>query len=254
MRIIDIGKFQKAATQLKLYILVRNTNPASLDYIGKAGYIPKRFDCKAKTADTDYLANKKLAGLVVDPTIHPAAFEPKKLAETIQLWDKNVKKISGSQGRFGYTVDGDVNSKHYGCLMFFNSYIHGDYDLYDIVDPKHLRNNLALVDWLQGLPHRVGLHVDLVQKTVNALLGTAMVQHGSSAQYARHSDELIHAFCPNGEYKLIENLAQLQFWYNDTFSGRITLRDTFKDINKNPLNAATGGNIIRVDFKNKRKI
>ena len=51
MRLNDKKIFLQVAQELKLWILVRRTNPASLQYIGRAGYAPKSIDCKAKTAD-----------------------------------------------------------------------------------------------------------------------------------------------------------------------------------------------------------
>jgi hypothetical protein len=44
-----------------------------LRFVGQGGYTPKRIDCKAKTADVD-LPPYQLAGLVVDPRVHPTAF------------------------------------------------------------------------------------------------------------------------------------------------------------------------------------
>ena len=51
MRAHDVGVFNAAAVRFKAWILVRRSNPAAKDYIGKAGYVPKRLDCKAKSAD-----------------------------------------------------------------------------------------------------------------------------------------------------------------------------------------------------------
>jgi hypothetical protein len=66
MRTQDITIFAQAARQFKVWILVRRTNPKSLQYVALPGYTPKRIDCKAKTADKD-VSSYKLAGLVVDP-------------------------------------------------------------------------------------------------------------------------------------------------------------------------------------------
>jgi hypothetical protein len=256
MRELDKKVFSRVAFQEKLYILVRDTNVDSLDYIGKSGYIPKRIDCKAKTADFN-VGNLELKGLVVDPTIHPKAFHSKKFSETIAVWDNRIPKLTGQQLGFSYCVDANLKSKHYGCLMFNGKYIHGDYDLYDIVDPKYPSNNLALVEKLHGEPHMIGMHFNKVKNLVNAQIGVEMIQHSGAAQYALHSQQVIHVFCPDGEYKLIDNLSQLHFWYNDTFNRRITLKDDSRIIKNNRANPA-GKNVIRIDshpdfFRNRKR-
>src|SRR5580692_9242485 len=75
MRSQDKAIFLEAARQFQIWILVRRTNRASLEYVGRPGYTPKRIDCKAKTADID-IAPYQFQGLVVDPGIHPKAFKP----------------------------------------------------------------------------------------------------------------------------------------------------------------------------------
>ena len=85
MRSQDKAIFLEAARQFQIWILVRRTNRASLEYVGRPGYTPKRIDCKAKTADID-IAPYRLAGLVVDPGIHPKAFKPGKAAKAAACW------------------------------------------------------------------------------------------------------------------------------------------------------------------------
>jgi len=63
MRSQDKAIFLEAARQFQIWILVRRTNRASLEYVGRPGYTPKRIDCKVKTADIDS-APYRLAGLV----------------------------------------------------------------------------------------------------------------------------------------------------------------------------------------------
>jgi hypothetical protein len=248
--------FSEVAQQLQYFILVRDTNKDSLDYIGKKDYAPKRIDCKAKTAHAD-VNGKKLAGLVTSPIIHPSAFKVDKLQDALDKWKSmNIMEAANDNYGFFYSVDTTPESKHYGCLMFNGKYIHGDYDLYDIVDVNHLPNNLALVSKLYGVRHMIGLHFDEVKKLVNSKIGVEMIQHSGEAQYATHSEQAIDAFCPNGEYKRIDELHQLHGLYKDTFKGRITLADSFpippQNYSKNPL----AKNVIRIDshpdfFKNK---
>src|SRR5271156_2274451 len=88
MRPQDKLVFLEAASHFQVWILVRRTNVASLKYIGKPGYIPKRIDCKAKTADLDK-TNLKLAGLVVSPIVHPKSFKPTKVKKSEGILGSN---------------------------------------------------------------------------------------------------------------------------------------------------------------------
>ena len=217
MRPQDKTIFLEAARRFQVWILVRRTNVESLKYIGKPGYMPKRIDCKAKTADVD-IAPYTLAGLVVDPTIHDKAFRPGKLHSAKDCWAK-MQPLTASP----YTVDTDLRSPHYGCLKLQGSYIHGDYDLYDIIDITQPHRNLAAVDTLLGQPHRRGPKVLTVQEFINSRIGSPMIQHGGEAQYADHSEQSIDAFGPNGEDVTILNEFSVRGWYENKFGGRKTL-------------------------------
>jgi hypothetical protein len=210
--------FLEAAAHFQSWILVRRTNRSSLRFVGQGGYTPKRIDCKAKTADVD-LPPYQLAGLVVDPRVHPTAFKPGKQAKAAAAWQSTEPLI----GRGIYTVDTDSNSRHYGCLRESGKYIHGDYDLYDVIDLKAPSRNLALVDTLHGTPHMRGPRLGEIQKFVNDGIGSPMVQHGGEAQYTDHSEQAIDAFGPNGEDVTILNEFSVRAWYDEHFGGRRTL-------------------------------
>ncbi len=217
MRPIDKTAFLEAARHFQVWILVRRTNVASLQYIGRPGYIPKRIDCKAKTADRD-VPPYSLAGLVVDPNMQTGAFSPGRFGKAKVAWTA-MKSLVGSV----YKVEADSRSKHYGCLKLQGSYIHGDYDLYDIIDVKQPHRNLAAVEMLLGQPHLRGAKVLPVQEFINGRIGTPMVQHGGEAQYADHSQQSIDAFGPNGEDVTILNEFSVRSWYENRFGGRKTL-------------------------------
>lgn len=219
MRPQDKTVFLMAAKQLRLWILVRRTNVASLPYIGQPNYVPKPLDCKAKTADRN-VGGFRVAGLVVDPSIHPQAFNAAKLPEALKIWHNDGQEMIRS-GR--YTVDGTANSPHYGCIQLQGKYVHGDYDLYDIIDPEQAQRNLSSVDTLLGKPHRRGAKFYTVQEFVNHRIGCAMVQHGGEMQYADHSEQAIDAFGPDGEDVTILNKFSVQRWYADRFQGRQAL-------------------------------
>lgn len=215
--------FSKAAKG-KFWILVRVTNKHSLPYIGNPLYSPKRMDCKAKTADKD-VGNLKLKGLVASPKIHPTAFGPDKLTETLSLWTKMQINENNDPAfaNLPYKVDLNRNSKHYGCLMYHEKYIHGDYDLFDIIDVNQLQRNLALHIDEGGRIHRMGANFKKIQDFVNAEIKTDMIQHGGEAQFRSWesvSEQYIDVFGPNGEVFTIINKFSLISWYNNQFKGR----------------------------------
>ena len=216
MRPQDKTFFLEAARKFQVWILVRRTNVESLKYIGRSGYTPKRIDCKAKTADSDF-GSYVLAGLVVDPIIHSTVFKPGKHDDALRGWAA-MQPLSAE-----YTVDKNPKSRHFGCLQLNGRYIHGDYDLYDIIDITQAHRNLASVETLLGQPHRRGPKVLTVQKFINSRIGSPMVQHGGEAQYADHSRQSIDAFGPNGEDVTILNEFSVRSWYANRFGGRQTL-------------------------------
>ena len=217
MRPQDKPVFLEAARHFHSWILVRRTNVASLRYIGQPGYVPKRIDCKAKTADVE-VPPYQLSGLVVDPNLLPRAFNPGRLLIAKNCWN-GMKNLLGTT----YEVDMDTKSKHYGCLKLQASYIHGDYDLYDIIDINQSQRNLAVVETLLGQPHRRGFNLIPIQDFINRRIGVQMIQHGGEAQYADHSEQSIDAFGPNGEDVTILNEFSVRGWYKTRFLGRQTL-------------------------------
>lgn len=220
MRPIDKIVFSEAAHHFNVWLLVRRTNPKSLPYIGKSGYVAKRIDCKAKTADLDS-DGFQTAGLVVDASIHPHAFKSGKGAKALGEWDSFARQQGISEKNEGrYTVDRDKKSRHYGCVLFDGKYIHGDYDLYDIILAEQPRRNLAAVEVLHGVPHMRGAKLHEVMAYINERIGAEVVRHGGEMQYADHSEQSIDAFGPKGEACTILNRFSIEAWYKDRFQGR----------------------------------
>jgi hypothetical protein len=215
MRAEDRLVFVAAAKTLNLWILVRKTNERSLDFIGRAGFTPKPIDCKAKTADVG-----DVAGLVVDAEIHTTAFRPKKAPEAIEIWrDFKVEHL----GYDGYDVDLLEKSPFYGCLMVNGKYIHGDYDLYDIVIPGQEMRNLASHETLRGKTHRRPARYFIVKDFVNQRIGVPMIQHGGEAQYKDHTNQAIDVFAPKQDPFELRDERALREHYATIFKGRKTL-------------------------------
>ena len=167
----DVPVFKAAAAAYNHIIVVRATNEHSIQYIGRPNYVPKPIDCKPKTASVNVSSMGMqigCAGLVVDPTLLPNAFNSKKHADAIECWDKFTRVASAKEqklrvfrrhGNTGfYAVDTYKTSPNYGCLMLTIQstpdmdfrldvlayqqyrrklnmhYVFGDYDLYGLID------------------------------------------------------------------------------------------------------------------------
>lgn len=222
--------FSSAAAQFQAWILVRRTNKASLDYVGVEGYVPKRIDCKAKTANENamisdptqtapgHLVSYEHAGLVVDPTCCPGAFSGSKRDGALKEWPEFAAKYVDKNS--AYTVDKDKASRHFGCVMQDGDYIHGDYDLYDIVPIADPSKNSATL----GIRHGTleGRHplLEKVESYINRGIKVDMIQHGAWAQGFEHSNESIDAFGPHGEDVTILNQFSVEGWYRERFKGR----------------------------------
>jgi hypothetical protein len=208
--------FAACAVAHRYWILVRRTNPKSLAWIGLPGFIPKPIDCKPKTADYG-----PRAGLVVNPLAARDVFSEAKLHEAMTCWEE-FQPILRDNSR-GYSVDTDPKSDWYGCVLLNGARIHGDYDLYDVIDPPHARRNFAIVDTLHGQLHMRSPYLYRVMDWLNARLGARLVQHSGEAQYKDHSDQTLDAFGPSGEFRALHNEAETRLFYTTQFEGRKAL-------------------------------
>ncbi len=223
MRTRDREVFLKAAARFQAWILVRQSNPRSFQYVGKAIYQPKPISCKPKTSDVPVgQRGKQVDGLVVDPVRWPEAFSGHRRGDAIALWMKfrslhNLGEFKRTtDGRFvfegargsgaAYGIDAEPGSRHEGCLTFEGKYIYGDYDLFDMVfvhaakpgpvsqvpvGPKHAPK-------FQTVDYRAERWNE-VSQFLNQQLGFSMIQHGSQFDWKKDGFESAEAFGPNGE-------------------------------------------------------
>ncbi len=240
--------FLSAAKLFHVFILVRRTNEASVRLIGDPMCVPKRLDCKAKTADGDYyhpqFGVKKSAGLVVDPTITGSqAFNTtEKYGKALKEWEGFAKTLAPAvltlegQSRLTYVpngkqyfVDLDPASDRYGCVEFTGTgafkngkYIHGDFDLYGIVPQGDPSKNVAVTEERLGVDHMRSPEFMDVQNWVNRQIGVPMVLHGAQEGYAsEHSDEGIDIFHPDGRtITFADDAAAIARLYDQVFKGR----------------------------------
>jgi len=232
----DITSFQLAAETFNCYILVRRTNPESVRYIGVDNYVPKPVNCKPKTAKSDvYLMSdrtkiSKCGGLVVKPQkVGPDAFDgANNFADSVNLWNKSFEPLPS-----GFSLEEDKNSKFYGCVKQAASahskeggYIHGDYDLYGIVDALDPALRLQQAGKVNGLNHTHGKLWEYVSDFLNERFQTPMIQHGSQEHFCYHTQENVDMFTPLASRRLrrltIRGARNLERLYAEFFNGRMT--------------------------------
>ena len=222
MRPQDERVFADAARKFKVWLIVRQTNPASWKYIGLPQYFPKPITCKAKTADLDAFPGPGMkrsrydtAGLVVDPTVHKNVFSGEKAGKAMELWNDFKSEYLGKENS-DYSVDGDSKSRHYGCVLYKGKYLHGDYDLYDIIVVGHERANLAVVGERDGAPDFRPAHLFPLEDFVNGRIGAEMVHHGGQFQFSEHTNDVVEIFGPKGE----RDVQPAAPWYHKNFPHR----------------------------------
>lgn len=252
--------FFKVARALGVWILVRATNKSSIKYIGPAypDIVPKPKGCDAKTADQG-----PKAGLVVCPLIDPHAFSPERLEEAESTWNKwapewipyqfeksfldrglienrgdlllHDQKYSRAGLPLPFAVLEDRDSPYYACVVSLQDgnpkLMHGDYDLYDVVDPTNVHLKERFTRTFNGSSSFYGPKTAKVQDALNQLMtdgraSTALIQHGEHLAKFDHKEDMIYAFSPNeGDgliivYPFAFGLESIRSLYAKIFQGR----------------------------------
>lgn len=228
--------FFNVARAHKVWILVRATNKSSLQYFGPdyPNIIPKPKSCEAKTADCG-----DNAGLVVCPSVSSGSFSPERINEAETAWTKwapewlpvQLEKAFLDRSQNGdrrpvfdddgsnkhglplhYGVIEDEHSPHYGCVVNLESgtpkMMHGDYDLYDVVDPESPHDRRRMEKPYNNSRSVYGPKTVAVQKSLNDLMSdgsvaTGPIQHGEHLAYFGHKQDMIYVFSPNSGDALI---------------------------------------------------
>jgi len=242
-----IEAFSASARRLNVTILVRRINTASLQYVGKDYAVPKRIDCKPKTANHHFIPSncerKEIAGLVVDPTIvGKSAYKKSRYKLALREWKKfrktaindriyNVEalqKLDHIPDGGKYFVELRKGDPFFGCVKYTSSglisdgkVIHGDYDLYAIIPMSNPSQNYRTIETLDGQNHAKGRLFNDVQESINNTIGISMVMHGSREKIAsKHSNEKVDMFLPNGQIHTLKNKSEIKAVYRDLFCGR----------------------------------
>ena len=158
--------FFQLAQQFTCWIGLREPNPLSDRWCGRAGYRPKGEECKAKTADQP---DFRFAGLVVDPTLCAEAFTDESLPAALETW--KTKFLIGDQMPGGFSRMESGPEK--GLVRQQGQAIHADYDLMAISKSNERGEHLFTTNSEErALFNKVG-------KQLNRRFGTVMIQHGS---------------------------------------------------------------------------
>jgi len=193
----------------------------------------------------------RIAGLVVHPGMHPQAYKAAKFGKAMDCWSQGLHLLAGARapqdgdakhpeswaawgvgraaqcaGAWRWRVDVDPASSHYGCLQLCNttagtdwSYIHGDYDLKDVIVPGEEASNQRLEGKIDGVKNFTPLlpkkNFEDARARLNQLMGVPMVQHGAEAQFAWHGDEPITVAFPDFTHLLLTDAVTVQRWYEN---------------------------------------
>ncbi len=175
----------------------------------KAAKVPKAFDCWEHTMET------------LAPTLMNVPVQ-RDQPDSWAIW--GVARRGVLAPRWQWRVDIDPLSPRFGCLQLRSdaidwSYIHGDYDLKDVIvrgretDNRRAEGKLDGVKNFTPLLHEI--EFEKVQKALNDKMGVEMVQHGAEAQFAWHGDEPITVAFPDWTHLLLHDAVTVQGWYNN---------------------------------------
>ena len=189
-----------------------------------------------------------VAGLVVHPGFQPACYGGSKAGKALGFWSHTMETLSPTlidaqadptkpetwsvwgveraavhAPRWKWRVDINPESRYFGCLQLYRAdigwcYIHGDYDLKDVIVSGHETDNKRLEGKLDGVknftPQLTNLTFEQVQDALNRRMGVEMVQHGAEAQFAWHGDEPITVIYADGTFLLLYDAVTVQSWYD----------------------------------------
>ena len=189
----------------------------------------------------------QVAGLVVHPGFQPACYRGSKIGKAQDAWIHTLETLSPSlmatqvdpekpdtwsiwgverqavnAPQWKWRVDVDPASPRFGCLQIRKAgegwcYIHGDYDLKDVIVLGKETDNRRAEGKLDGVknftPVLYEREYETIRLALNNLVGADMVQHGAEAQFAWHGDEPITVAFPGWKHLLLYDAVTVQGWY-----------------------------------------
>jgi hypothetical protein len=194
---VDDAIFEGIAHNKKLYILVRDSNSAATQYMGKAGYQPKPEILKAKTRRTE----PEIGVAAADPT-DPKLLQSLAASSPSLTYDAYVKALS----RQGFVV-GPAPGYVIFSARSLNEKYYSDYDLHGVYDEK-------------GQPAFKSAEF---QQLMNERFKHPLIQHGPQDDWPkRESDEAgpnkgpqppVTAYLPNGDTEYLQTIAEMKAFY-----------------------------------------
>jgi hypothetical protein len=216
----DVGRYELAG--LVVDPLVHNGRTGGGD---KARLAWAKFLAGLGVRDATELNRKSLGGAAT-PLALADLGQTRHVAATRPGLDRNavhraVSRPPTGAGERCFMVDLDPESRHYGCLTLNGKYLHGDYDLKDVIDPRKLGPNAAVAERLHGQMHMRADEVTPIIEFVNSKIGVPMLQHGGEMQYvAEHTGDKIEAFGPHGQAHTFRGYRETAKWYKYAFDRR----------------------------------
>jgi hypothetical protein len=202
-----------------------------------------------------------VAGLVVHPGFQPTCYRGAKVQKAEDCWAHTMETLAPAMERlkvdlanagswavwgverravkaprWSWRVDVDPLSPRFGCLQLHSAgcgwcYIHGDYDLKDVIVLGRETDNRRAEGTLDGVknftPVLYNVQFDTIRSELNVLMDAEMVQHGAEAQFAWHGDEPITVAFPDWTHLLLTDAMTVQSWY--TKLNREVLAEPGKD-------------------------
>ncbi len=189
----------------------------------------------------------EVAGLVVHPGFQPHSYVGAKVKKAMTCWDQTMQVLSpgmatatvdlskpdswsvwgversgANASRWKWRVEVNPASPHFGALQLKLGggawcYIHGDYDLKDVIVRGHETDNRKHSGTIDGVKNYTPMLADVqferVRAALNERMGVDMVQHGAEAQFAWHGDEPITVAFPDFTHLLLYDAVTVQAWY-----------------------------------------
>jgi hypothetical protein len=199
MRPRDSVAFRDVAKENDIIILVRNSNPDAVEYIGKEGYAAKPEELKAKSRKTP--PNKGLAA--ADP-------KDQRLIDMLNKdkpplsYDEFVKKLDKS----GY----GVASEQEGYVVYQKSTgtkYYSDYDLHGVYDAKTGKD----------------AYNENLRKNLNKKFGDEIIQHGPHDDWPKRNkpeagpnrgpQPPVTAYLPDGSAVNLESIEEMEQFYRE---------------------------------------
>lgn len=216
---------QQVAIGAGVWIVARQTNRESFKYVGQTGYTAKDITCKPKTADRNNAFPPagdragETAGLVTSPRLCPTSFTRDRLQTALEEWQKFERILDNDH--YGYSVH--LGDKHHGCLKREGKFIHGDLDLFDVINPQMVRDEKIFDEKIEGHTNKFTVLGRHIGDQINELLPAPMVLHGGQAQYGAFLDEGLFVFAPHGQRQPFELMSRIQarLWYKTRWPGRV---------------------------------